>query len=336
MTRVSLYFDGKNHMKDLRAAAGDRWVQHGALADFVVAAVGGDVLAAAHYYTGVPHDDDGGARRALGDLLRDLEALPGFFIHRFKRHGASWTCPRCGHNDPYTREKCVDTSIVVDLVLDAVHDAYDIAVVLSADLDLEPGIVAARKLGKRVWVAHFGQLNVPRGLARAAWSTLDLSAHLEAFAKPALGAAPPAEGDAGPMWSDADVLRELRRAELHFGAGGGFVGAHYFVHRWRGHDLPESPDGRRIAVERLIHAGLIETYEMQGKAALRTVGEVLLPELEGQPGRPPIHTGHAGHTGHAAHSGRLPPGSMPAPPPTLAEHDDDGDNGDDDDVGADA
>jgi hypothetical protein len=56
--RVALFFDGKNHMKDLRRTASDRWLDHGKLADWVVEFVGGTRLAAAYYYTGIPTSRD--------------------------------------------------------------------------------------------------------------------------------------------------------------------------------------------------------------------------------------------------------------------------------------
>jgi hypothetical protein len=49
--RVALFFDGKNHMKDLRRTAQDRWLDHGALADWIVKHVGGTRFAGAYYYT---------------------------------------------------------------------------------------------------------------------------------------------------------------------------------------------------------------------------------------------------------------------------------------------
>ena len=58
--RVALFFDGKNHMKDLRRTADNRWLDHGALADWAVKFVGGSELFAAYYYTGVPNANDEG------------------------------------------------------------------------------------------------------------------------------------------------------------------------------------------------------------------------------------------------------------------------------------
>ncbi len=50
-------------------------------------------------------------------------------------------------------EKAVDVQIAVDIVTLAERDAFDIAILLSADGDLTPAVAAARENGKRVIVA---------------------------------------------------------------------------------------------------------------------------------------------------------------------------------------
>lgn len=269
--RVALFFDGKNHMKDFGRTDDRRWLDHGALAAWVVQRVGGTELASAHYYTGVPSaTDEPSPRRALADMLRDLENLDGFFVHRFQRQVTTWNCSSCGHAEVFTREKQVDTSLVADIVLMAARGAFDVAVVFSGDQDLTPAIDAVHALGAKAWVATFGRTGMSKVLGRAAWAVIDLAEHLDAFAHPDITGATVVSDD--PVVADAEVLRELRRAEAHFGAAGGFVGGHYFLHRWRGQGVPESPNDRRAAVERLISAGLVEMYEVDGKQALRATG----------------------------------------------------------------
>ncbi|MFT4623445.1 MAG: uncharacterized LabA/DUF88 family protein [Myxococcota bacterium] len=267
--RVALFFDGKNHMKDLRRTAADRWLDHGKLADWMVDHVGGTSLAAAYYYTGIPNSkEESPDRHALSDLLEELDRRPGFFVRRFNRRANTRECPHCRQVIAYTEEKMVDTSLVAELITLGVADAFDIAVVFSGDLDVAPGLTAVHALGKPVWVATFGQYGLSRSLTRAAWATVDLLEHLDAFAYSDLGTAVPVRPSA-PEQVDREVLRELRRAEAHFTAGGGFVGAHYFVHRWKGHSIPDAPDLRREAVQRLLAASLAETYQVDGKTALR-------------------------------------------------------------------
>ncbi len=287
--RVALFFDGKNHMKDLRRAAGDRWLDHEALAKWAVEFVGGTHLFAAYYYTGVPTpQDEGQERHALSDLLEDLENKQGFFVRRFNRRASTRECPHCNEVIAYTEEKMVDTSLVADMITFAVRDAYDIAVVFSGDLDLAPGLQAAHALGKRAWIATFGESGLSRSLTRAAWGTIDLLEHIDSFSFADLATAPVEKIPETPEEIDNEMLRELRRAQAHFAAGGGFVGAHYFIHRWKGHHIPDAPELRRQSLQRLMGTHMVETYVSDGKTALRAVSEGGEVEdfAEGEPGPP--------------------------------------------------
>lgn len=272
--RVALFFDGKNHMKDLRRAAGDTWLDHGQLAEWAVAHVGGERLVAAYYYTGVPHpNDESSDRRALADMLEELERRPGFFVRRFHRRTTGRDCPHCHQHVAYTEEKMVDTSLVVEMLQLAVADAYDVAVVFSGDLDLAPGLTAVRALGKVAWVATFGDDGLSAELVRDAWGYIDLVPHLPAFSFADLGDAPTttvAPVPHLPLDIDHQMVRELQRAEAHFAASGGFVGAQYFLHRWKGRGIPDVPDLRRQSIQRLIRLGSVESYQVDGKTALRT------------------------------------------------------------------
>src|SRR5208282_378521 len=53
-------------------------------------------------------------------------------------------------------EKGVDVALVTDLLSMAYKNAYDIAVVVSGDNDLEGAIEEVKRLGKRVEIAAFG------------------------------------------------------------------------------------------------------------------------------------------------------------------------------------
>ncbi len=271
--RVALFFDGKNHMKDLRRAVNDRWIDHGRLARWVVDHVGGTRMFAAFYYTGVPvPGEEHSERNGLTTLLEDLERRPGFFVHRFNRRAASRECPHCHQDIVYTEEKQVDTSLVADVILHAARDSYDIAVLFSGDADVVPAAEAARSFGKVVWVATFHSAAMSRSLTRAAWSTLDLGRHLDAFSVTDVESGSEATAPTTAMpeeETDKNMLRELRRAELHFSAGGGFVGSQYFLHRWKGHGIPDTPEDRRASVQRLVTAGLAEAYAVDGRGALR-------------------------------------------------------------------
>jgi len=272
--RVALFFDGKNHMKDLHRSQSERWLDHGALADWVVKHVGGTTLFGAFYYTGVPTtQDNDGTRHALSDLLEELERRPGFFVKRYARRSTGRDCPHCNTVIPYTEEKMVDTSLVADMIMFAAQDAFDVAVVFSGDMDIAPGLTAIQALGKRGWIATFGASSLSRALTRTAWGAVNLLEHLDHFSYGQLGSGTSLEMLGGtPETVDREMIRELERAEIHFGGGGGFVGAHYFIHRWKGHEIPDAPELRRLALQRLIDNGQIETYAMEGKTAIRVAG----------------------------------------------------------------
>ena len=270
--RVALFFDGKNHMKDLRRATVDRWIDHGRLASWVVDHVGGGELHSAYYFTGIPNPkEEVGERRALSNLLEDLEKTPGFFVRRFNRRANVRDCPHCSKPIAYTEEKMVDTALVSELIMLAVRDAFDVAVVFSGDLDVAPGMDAVHALGKKVWIATFGDRGLSRSLARSAWSWINLADHLDAFCHEDLRSLHGAPEEQTEEELDREMLRELWRAEDHFGLGGGFVGAHYFMHRWKGHGIPSGPDVRRQSCQRLIDTQQIENYEVDGKSALRSL-----------------------------------------------------------------
>ena len=64
------------------------------------------------------------------------------------------------------REKGIDVMLAVDIVDMARTDAYDTAVIFSADTDLLPALEAAVRIGKRVETATWAGLGVNRGALR--------------------------------------------------------------------------------------------------------------------------------------------------------------------------
>lgn len=65
------------------------------------------------------------------------------------------------------REKGVDVKLAVDIVLKAVKDYYDTAILVSSDTDLVPAIQAVKEFGKRV--EYIGFSHQPSfGLIKAA------------------------------------------------------------------------------------------------------------------------------------------------------------------------
>lgn len=269
--RAMLFFDGPVYVDALSRSLVRGTVDYGRLADWALQAVDATQLAGAHYYTGAPGAHEEPERRQLlSELLDSMECEPGYFVHRFNRAATTTPCDHCGQNNTTVEEKMLHTSLVTDVVMLAVQDAYDVAVLFTNDVNVIPGVQAIQTLGKRAWVVSCDAQGVSRSLARAAWSTLQLE---EGLAK-CSNVARSAEVSGGARLDhdvDQQMVRELERAVAHFGQGGGFVGAHYFIHRWKGHQIPDTPDERRKSIQRLVDAGLAEAYSVDGKAALRPV-----------------------------------------------------------------
>lgn len=74
-----------------------------------------------------------------------------------------------GDGTPILVEKGIDTQIVVDMLLGAVRDTYDVAILLSGDADFAGAVEAVKEMGKKVYVAHFrGVGGVAHALINAA------------------------------------------------------------------------------------------------------------------------------------------------------------------------
>ena len=90
-------------------------------------------------------------QRTYIDALKseNIEIVYGQYKSRMKK------CYRCGHNWNDNEEKMTDVNIAVHLLVDALHDDYDMAMLISGDSDLVPPIKAVHHNfpNKRVLVA---------------------------------------------------------------------------------------------------------------------------------------------------------------------------------------
>lgn len=291
--RTALFFDGKSFYTGWREAAPTSRVDFGALGRWLVQRVGGTSLWAAHYYTGVETgeggEDEGQAR--LTGFLDMLDHQPGFFVQRFPRRSRSTECPHCGQLFTWTQEKGVDTTLVADMVRQAAARSFDVAVVASGDADLAPALDAVRALGAKAYVASWGGWGVSGRLRRAAFDHVDLLTGLDAFASE-VGAsaadvplaeqeprpAPAVDRTEGPVSMETVFLRELARAQGHFGAG--YVGANYFLTRWSSPLLPPVAEDRRRLLDALVEQGHVEVYEAtNGDKALRVASGTPAAEM---------------------------------------------------------
>lgn len=81
-------------------------------------------------------------------------------------------CPECSAGYVRYPEKGVDSAILVDLLTLAWEDAYDVAILVSSDADLVPGVDRIQERGLKVINATW--TNQGHHLAKASWGSFRL------------------------------------------------------------------------------------------------------------------------------------------------------------------
>jgi len=287
--RVALFFDGKNFYSGLKQSVGARWIDFPKMAKWLVAAVGGDRLWGAYYYTGIESGDAGeqDGQKKLSGFLDMLEIQPGFFVKRFPRKARTFRCQACQAVNHFTQEKEVDTTMVADMLRLAAVDAFDLAVLVSGDADHAPAVEGVRSLGKQVFVASWAGIGLSDRIRKAAFDHVDLTTGLGEFGSPkevaaSVQTAAIADGlSSGGAIAQAEVapenvedvetvfIHELQRAQARF--SGGYVGVNFFLGRWDAPDLEKSVPVRGRILDRLVEKGKVEIYAASdGCKALRT------------------------------------------------------------------
>lgn len=272
--RVAIFFDGKNFHAGYRATTTAQRLDFPKLAAWMVERAGGASLWGAHYYTGVERGEGAvtEAQQGLLNFLRALEREPGFFVRRFDRKATRVSCPHCKAEISFTQEKEVDTTLVADILRLAAVDGFDILVLVSGDADLAPAVETVRLLGKKVFVAMWGDASLSARLRQAAFDHIDLLEGLPIFQ-----VAPMAVTTSAPV-SVASLLDEDAAAEVFLAKlanaeaklSGGYVGANYFVHSWRSIALDSNVGVRQRLLDRLVQTQRVERYSApDGAIAIR-------------------------------------------------------------------
>ena len=288
--RVAIFFDGKNFYAGWREQAYGQRLQFTRLARWLVQRVSGATLVGCHYYTGVETGEEAGTdgQKKLAGFLDMLELQPGYFVHRFPRKNRSFRCADCGAENRFSQEKEVDTAMVADMVRLAAVNAFDIMILVSGDADYASAAEAVRQFGKIVYVVSWGGTGLSFQLRKVAFDHIDLLEGLADFedntppwSPPEPGASGESEGDLSDVPSPspsgslpappqdlADVfVEQLRMAEASF--KGGYVGANYFVTRWKGPGFDASSYDKRRVLDHLVKEGIVDLYEVDGNKALR-------------------------------------------------------------------
>lgn len=273
--KIAVFVDGKNFYAGWRERAAGRRLNFSALSDWLVERAGGSVLAGCHYYTGIApsaeHALDGDRR--LASFLDMLELQRGFFVYRFPRRPGSYHCEDCGAEAQIWQEKEVDTTMVADMLRLAAVGAFDAMVLVSGDADHAPAVEGVRALGKFAYVSTWGGVGLSMRLRRAAFDHIDLLGGIAEFEDPLLDWE--TENSEGASYDESEIqavlleafVEQLRAAQERFDSG--YVGANYFVTRWRGPGFEATPYEKRRALDLLAREGVVEIYEVGTEKAIR-------------------------------------------------------------------
>jgi len=141
--KVAVYIDGGNTYKRLKTLDIPQKQYHFNYSAFILHLVGDRTLISKRYYVGIVRNVDNSEKaekmvRSQQKFLSALEAEK-FEIKRGK----------IMYDGGNIREKGVDVKLSLDLVIGAVDDLYDTAIIISSDTDLIPAIQYVRGAKKK-------------------------------------------------------------------------------------------------------------------------------------------------------------------------------------------
>ena len=145
--RVSVYVDGFNLYYSLRAKKWQRyyWLDYRSLAETMLNRQ--QHLTAIRYFTArvfpAPGDPDKPLRQ--NTYLEALATLPDVHIHYGYHVAKELRCHTCRATRQTYEEKMTDVNIAVELLGDAQDNAFDTAIIVSADRDLISPVRAVRE-----------------------------------------------------------------------------------------------------------------------------------------------------------------------------------------------
>lgn len=104
------------------------------------------------------------------DALRasGVEVIPGKYLEK-----SPYECD-CGRRSPRWEEKMTDVNVALHMALDACNDKIDHAILMSADSDFVPAVLAVKGMGKRVTVMLWPGRKRANEIQKVADSTTEL------------------------------------------------------------------------------------------------------------------------------------------------------------------
>ncbi|MCB0596021.1 MAG: NYN domain-containing protein [Lewinellaceae bacterium] len=140
--RVIVYIDGFNLYFGMTHKWKDiKWLDVYALSNSLLKP--GQVLCDVKYFTSRVSNDHGKQKRQT-TYLEAIEVQGAKLIYG-QYQANTEECYRCGNIRQSPKEKMTDVNIATHLLVDAIHDRYDTAILVSGDSDLVPPIKAVHQ-----------------------------------------------------------------------------------------------------------------------------------------------------------------------------------------------
>jgi uncharacterized LabA/DUF88 family protein len=143
--RVIVYVDGFNLYFGLRDKGWRKyyWLDIAKLARSLLTP--NQILVRTKYFTSKITNPAGKTKRQQA-LLSALGTLPDFDIFFGRYQTFVQSCRRCGHRHLDSNEKRTDVNIATQMLVDAFQDAFDTAILISADSDLTAPVLEINQL----------------------------------------------------------------------------------------------------------------------------------------------------------------------------------------------
>lgn len=148
---VAIYIDGGNLYRSLKNLGIPQKFARVNYSAFVEHLVGDRKLISKRYYVGIVRNIDNTEK---GEQMVKSQQK---FLENLRTEGFDVKPGKIMYDDGKIREKGVDVKLSVDLVIGAVDNLYDTAIVISSDTDLIPAIKYVRNAkGKKIEYIGFG------------------------------------------------------------------------------------------------------------------------------------------------------------------------------------
>ena len=158
--RVISYIDGFNLYFGLRAANWNRyyWLNLQLLSQHLLKP-NQELVLTKYFSSRVSYPPDKQKRQST--FIEALETLNDFQIFYGKYQANPRRCRKCGNKEMVPNEKMTDVNIAVEMLTDAYQDAFDTALLVSADSDLMAPIKSIKRFfpDKKVVIAFPPQRN---------------------------------------------------------------------------------------------------------------------------------------------------------------------------------